>query len=96
VVNFKDNDFLFIRGGIRVAKDRECDYCSFNVVEDEYHVAFDCPFYNSLRGNKRFSMFFKGQAGGMQKQIPHTPSKEVGKRALPPPPIPWKYVHRKF
>ncbi len=60
-INFKDNDFRYKRGGSRADKGRQCDNCSLNVVEDEYHVVFDCTFYNSLREDKRFSMIFKRQ-----------------------------------
>ena len=46
---------------IYVYNGRQCNNCSLNVVEDEYHVVFDCTFYNSLREDKRFSMIFKRQ-----------------------------------
>ena len=60
-INFKDNDFRYKRGGSRANEGRQCDNCSLNVVEDEYHVVFDCTFYDSLREDKRFSMIFKRQ-----------------------------------
>jgi hypothetical protein len=49
----KDNDLRFERGGNRAAAGRQRDKCSLNVVEDEYHAVFECPFYNSLRDDKR-------------------------------------------
>jgi hypothetical protein len=55
------NDSRYKRGGSRAAEGRQCDKCSLNVVEDEYHVVFDYTFKNSLREDKRFSIFFKGQ-----------------------------------
>jgi hypothetical protein len=60
-INSKDNDFRYKRGGCRATEGRQCDKCSLNVVKDEYHVVFDCTFYNSLREDKRFSMISKGQ-----------------------------------
>jgi hypothetical protein len=48
-INFKDINFRYKRGGSRADNGRQCDNCSLNVVEDEYHVVFDCPFYKSLR-----------------------------------------------
>jgi hypothetical protein len=60
-ITFKDNDFRYKRGGSRANEGRQCDNCSLNVMGDEYHVVFDCTFYNSLREDKRFSMIFKRQ-----------------------------------
>jgi hypothetical protein len=60
-INFKDNDFRYKRGGSRAAEGRQYDNYSLNVVEDEYHVVFDFPFYNGLREDKRLSMIFEGQ-----------------------------------
>jgi hypothetical protein len=48
-INLKDSDFRYKRGGSRANKGRQCDNFSLNVVEDQYHVVFDCTFYNSIR-----------------------------------------------
>ena len=37
--------------------DRLCRCCSMQVVEDEFHVVFECPLYNEVR--LRFSELFR-------------------------------------
>jgi hypothetical protein len=55
-IPFKDNAFEF--KSIKMRDYRQCDMCSRGIVEDEPHVVFDCPFYDDLRRDKKWSCLF--------------------------------------
>jgi hypothetical protein len=55
-IPFKDNAFEFM--SIKMRDYRQCDMCCGGFVEDEPHVVFDCPFYDDLRRDKKWSDLF--------------------------------------
>ena len=40
-------------GGRLDRRERLCECCSMDIVEDEMHVIFECPIYSSLRQHFR-------------------------------------------
>lgn len=48
------------RNGRAERKHRTCTCCAMNIVEDEYHVIFECPAYDMAR--QRHSMLFDGMS----------------------------------
>jgi hypothetical protein len=47
-------------GSLIARSNRLCPSCSYNCREDEMHVLFECPFYNSIR--LRFQSLFREEA----------------------------------
>jgi hypothetical protein len=55
-IPFKDNAFEL--KSIKMRDYRQCDMCSGGFVEDEPYVVFDCPFYDDLRRDMKWSGLF--------------------------------------
>jgi hypothetical protein len=62
-IPFKDNAFDFKSIGMRYYG--HCDRCSGGVVEGEPHVVLDCPFYDDLRRDKKWSYQLRNNPGNV-------------------------------
>ena len=63
----------------RHVTNRQCQHCSSGAVGDEFHMVFECPFYNGVR--ERFSDLFVS-FGGFEIPISATTPSGAAMRAF--------------
>ena len=55
--------------------DRLCCKCAHHAVEDEQHVLFECPYYDSIR--LRYATLYEAADGSVQQLMTHANQRRV-------------------